>query len=102
MTTVPKSLPGNVALEQHDPEMYDLIEKEKTRQWSCLELIASENFTSRAVMECLGSALTNKVKYDSLYSTQCASYIEPELARLFHAAMLPLIAAKACNCIKML
>ena len=26
----------------------------------CIELIASENFTSRAVMECLGSALTNK------------------------------------------
>jgi glycine hydroxymethyltransferase len=73
MTTVPKSLPGNVALEQHDPEMYDLIEKEKTRQWSCLELIASENFTSRAVMECLGSALTNKVKHQLLYSMLCAS-----------------------------
>ena len=60
-TEVPKTLPGNVSLEQHDPDMYNLIEKEKTRQWSCLELIASENFTSRAVMECLGSALTNKV-----------------------------------------
>lgn len=33
----------------------------QTRQWSSLELIASENFTSRAVMDCLGSALTNKV-----------------------------------------
>merc|ERR1711871_314767 len=32
----------------------------KHRQWSGLELIASENLTSRAVMECLGSALTNK------------------------------------------
>ena len=40
--------------------MADIIEKEKTRQWRSLELIASENFTSRAVMECLGSALTNK------------------------------------------
>jgi glycine hydroxymethyltransferase len=40
--------------------MYDLIEQEKNRQWKSLELIASENFTSRAVMECLGSALTNK------------------------------------------
>merc|ERR1712071_452617 len=37
-----------------------LIEQEKNRQWKSLELIASENFTSRAVMECLGSALTNK------------------------------------------
>ncbi len=40
--------------------MYDLIEQEKNRQWKSLELIASENFTSSAVMECLGSALTNK------------------------------------------
>jgi glycine hydroxymethyltransferase len=49
-----------VSLEDHDPELYDLIEKEKSRQWRSLELIASENFTSRAVMECLGSVLTNK------------------------------------------
>ena len=40
--------------------MHDLIEREKARQFRSLELIASENFTSRAVMECLGSALTNK------------------------------------------
>lgn len=40
--------------------MYDLIEQEKSRQWRSLELIASENFTSKAVFECLGSALTNK------------------------------------------
>jgi glycine hydroxymethyltransferase len=40
--------------------MFDLIEQEKNRQWKSLELIASENFTSKAVMECLGSALTNK------------------------------------------
>jgi glycine hydroxymethyltransferase len=40
--------------------MFDLIEQEKSRQWRSLELIASENFTSKAVMECLGSALTNK------------------------------------------
>jgi glycine hydroxymethyltransferase len=40
--------------------MHDLIQQEKARQSSCLELIASENFTSKAVMECLGSCLTNK------------------------------------------
>jgi glycine hydroxymethyltransferase len=51
---------GLVSLKDHDPEMYDLIEQEKSRQWRSLELIASENFTSKAVMECLGSALTNK------------------------------------------
>eukprot|EP00667_Euglena_gracilis_P007471 EG_transcript_7542 len=40
--------------------MYDLIKEEHQRQLSGIELIASENFTSRAVMECLGSVLTNK------------------------------------------
>jgi glycine hydroxymethyltransferase len=57
---IPSSLPGQVPLEQHDPDLFDIIEKEKHRQWSGLELIASENFTSKAVMECLGSCLTNK------------------------------------------
>lgn len=52
--------PGNVSLEEHDPELFELLEREKNRQWKGLELIASENFTSRAVMDCLGSALTNK------------------------------------------
>jgi len=36
------------------------IEQEKSRQWRSIELIASENFTSRAVIDCLGSCLTNK------------------------------------------
>ncbi|MBA0616234.1 hypothetical protein Godav_016299 [Gossypium davidsonii] len=40
--------------------MHDLIEKEKRRQCRGIELIASENFTSFAVIEALGSALTNK------------------------------------------
>uniref|UniRef100_A0A7S1IP59 Serine hydroxymethyltransferase-like domain-containing protein n=1 Tax=Eutreptiella gymnastica TaxID=73025 RepID=A0A7S1IP59_9EUGL len=47
-------------LEEHDPELFDLIEREKRRQVSGLEMIASENFTTKAVMQCLGSALTNK------------------------------------------
>lgn len=51
---------GLTSLKEHDPVMWDLIEQEKSRQWRSLELIASENFTSRAVIECLGSALTNK------------------------------------------
>ncbi|KAF9171802.1 Serine hydroxymethyltransferase, cytosolic [Mortierella sp. AD010] len=50
----------NTPLQQEDPEIYDLIQKEKYRQYSGLELIASENFTSQAVMEANGSALTNK------------------------------------------
>ena len=38
---------GLEPLSQVDPELSDLIEKEKTRQWHSLELIASENFTSK-------------------------------------------------------
>ncbi|KAL9286726.1 putative glycine hydroxymethyltransferase [Arabidopsis thaliana] len=51
---------GNTHLDFVDPEIYDLIEKEKHRQCRGIELIAAENFTSVAVMEALGSCLTNK------------------------------------------
>eukprot|EP00040_Diaphanoeca_grandis_P038307 m.256256 g.256256 ORF g.256256 m.256256 type:complete len:456 (+) comp34205_c0_seq1:69-1436(+) len=51
---------GGPSLIEEDSLMFDLINQEKARQRSCLELIASENFTSRAVMQCLGSCLTNK------------------------------------------
>lgn len=47
-------------LSQVDPELAALIELEDGRQRKGLELIASENFTSRAVREALGSCLTNK------------------------------------------
>jgi len=43
-----------------DPELDDLIKQERDRQLNGIELIASENFTSGAVLECLGSCLTNK------------------------------------------
>ena len=43
-----------------DPEIADAIEKETHRQQYKLEMIASENFTSKAVMEAQGSVLTNK------------------------------------------
>jgi len=51
---------GNKPLAQFDPDLWDLMEKEKHRQWKGIELIASENFTSLAVIEALGSHLTNK------------------------------------------
>lgn len=47
-------------LEEDDPELCDLIKKERNRQFRGLEMIASENFTSRAVNDCLSSCLTNK------------------------------------------
>ena len=50
----------NLSLQKKDFELYTLIEKEKSRQHEGLELIASENITSTAVLECLGSILTNK------------------------------------------
>lgn len=50
----------NDRLEDTDPELTKLIEQEKARQRSSLVLIASENFTSRAVLDALGSVLSNK------------------------------------------
>ncbi len=50
----------NTLLKIKDPKIYQLIQKEYQRQKRGLELIASENFTSKAVMECIGSVLTNK------------------------------------------
>ena len=43
-----------------DAELMDLIRKEKKRQIRGLEMIASENFTSKAVLQCLSSCLHNK------------------------------------------
>ncbi len=47
-------------LKKEDAEIYSIIEKESMRQEDNIELIASENFTSKAVMEAMGSQLTNK------------------------------------------
>lgn len=51
---------GSMSLEKWDPELYEMIKKEEYRQYSGIELIASENFTSQAVLDCLGSCMTNK------------------------------------------
>ena len=47
-------------LKETDSEIYNLINEELSRQQNTIELIASENFTSCAVMEACGSVLTNK------------------------------------------
>ncbi|SJZ91869.1 serine hydroxymethyltransferase [Selenihalanaerobacter shriftii] len=47
-------------LKEIDPEVYDAIQEEETRQARNIELIASENFVSEAVKEAAGSCLTNK------------------------------------------
>src|SRR6202047_4972767 len=48
------------ALDQHDPEVAQLIRKEYRRQSRTLELIPSENLASPAILEALGTLLTNK------------------------------------------
>ncbi|MBX7102971.1 MAG: serine hydroxymethyltransferase [Gemmataceae bacterium] len=47
-------------LERQDPAVFEAIQGERRRQQTGLEMIASENYTSAAVMACQGSALTNK------------------------------------------
>ncbi|KAL2017944.1 hypothetical protein VTK56DRAFT_1536 [Thermocarpiscus australiensis] len=47
-------------LQQADPIMHDIIEKEKRRQKQFINLIPSENFTSQAVLDALGSPMQNK------------------------------------------
>jgi len=48
------------ALEQYDPQIYELIRQEKARQSASIRLIPSENYVSTAVMQASGSCLTNK------------------------------------------
>jgi len=54
------SAPINAALADADPAIAALVGQEQNRQETHLELIASENFASRAVMQAQGSVLTNK------------------------------------------
>ncbi|GAA51330.1 serine hydroxymethyltransferase mitochondrial [Clonorchis sinensis] len=51
---------GKDSLQQVDYPLWELLKSEKLRQASSLELVASENFTGRAVLECISSCLTNK------------------------------------------
>ncbi|HPI41800.1 MAG TPA: serine hydroxymethyltransferase, partial [Pseudobdellovibrionaceae bacterium] len=50
----------NKNLKEVDPEVFNAISKEEERQKNGLEMIASENYTSKAVMQAQGSVLTNK------------------------------------------
>jgi glycine hydroxymethyltransferase len=60
MTKSGNESPQARTLAESDPEIYDLIRQETERQNSRLELIASENFTSEAILEAAGTILTNK------------------------------------------
>jgi len=54
------AFPNSQTIEQADPELWAAIQKENQRQQDHIELIASENYASPAVMEAQGSQLTNK------------------------------------------
>jgi glycine hydroxymethyltransferase len=56
----PSPRPVDLPLRQVDPELWEAIESEKRRQREKIELIASENYVSAAVLEAQGSVLTNK------------------------------------------
>ncbi len=47
-------------LKKTDPQIYDLVKQEEKRQQEVLEMIPSENYTSKAVIEALGTVFTNK------------------------------------------
>lgn len=55
-----KIIPTDLRLQAVDPEIADVLEHERQREQENIELIASENFVSPAVMEAQGSVLTNK------------------------------------------
>ena len=50
----------NISIKDSDPELFKYMEQERVRQEEHIELIASENYVSKAVMEAQGSVLTNK------------------------------------------
>ena len=78
-------------LQKVDPDVFNLIKKECDRQENNLELIASENFTSFAVMEAQGSSLTNKYVEGlpkKRYYGGCEYYDEIELLAIERAKKL--------------
>ena len=53
-------LSNNQPIKDYDPELWKSLEGELNRQEEHIELIASENYTSKRVLEAQGSVLTNK------------------------------------------
>jgi glycine hydroxymethyltransferase len=81
-------------LAEADPVVYSLIEREAERQDSQLELIASENFTSEAVLEATASVFTNKYaegypgkRYYGVCQRTAAFGIAGQPGRLFRRAV---------------
>jgi glycine hydroxymethyltransferase len=86
------------ALKQTDPEIHRLLVAEAERQESQLEMIASENFTSQAVLQAMGSVLTNKYAEGlpgKRYYGGCE--VVDEVERLAIARLLQLFGADHAN-----
>jgi len=80
-----------MSLQQTDPQIAELIAREDARQHSTLELIASENHVSRAVMEAAGSCLTNKYAEGypgARYYQACGYYDQVEQIAIDRARQL--------------
>ena len=63
----------SLPLSEADPEIAETIERETERQHTHLELIASENFVSQAVLDAMGSVFTNKYAEGDRKSTRLNS-----------------------------
>jgi glycine hydroxymethyltransferase len=80
-----------MSLQETDPQIFDLIQKEKQRQHDTLELIASENHVSSAVLEAAGSILTNKYAEgypNARYYQGCRYYDQVESIAIDRAKQL--------------
>src|ERR1700759_4261081 len=80
-----------MSINETDPQIADLIRQEEKRQATTLELIASENHVSKAVMEAAGSCLTNKYAEGypgARYYGGCGDYDEIENLAIDRAKQL--------------
>lgn len=87
----PATAMGSQSLLTADPEIYKLIDLEASRQQKTLEMIASENHTTPAVIEATGSCLTNKYCEgypDKRYYSGCDYYDEVEQLAIDRACKL--------------
>lgn len=60
----------NKPLKETDPELFSIIEGEKVRLRDCLNLIASENMTSKSVYDALGSVMNNKYSEGNIHCSR--------------------------------
>lgn len=91
MTQIESSTINAPALAATDPDVHALIDVESQRQASTLEMIASENHTSGAVMEAVGSCLTNKYCEGypgKRYYSGCVNYDQIESIAIDRACRL--------------